>query len=225
MSLEIKKAHLQSAFYLLAWHLKTPKLFYANADIVYYFFSRMDENTTYRVIGETKNPDIAPSYFGEIMIYTAENSFVAQNESDPTANAALIRFHQDTFLNIEAWYICPLLEANKRIWPYMPRSWIEAYVNKTKNLKKNSPHEYQVYLTGILDFVTGVGVDWWLYPYENILSQIGINAQENILIFIGMFLQACQEQNTKEANKPNLSPEVIKFLEEATKKLDDPPPA
>ncbi|MFY9457626.1 MAG: hypothetical protein WAP23_01710 [Candidatus Spechtbacterales bacterium] len=228
MSLEIKAAHLKLAFYLLAWHLKMPNLFYANADIVYCFFSRMDENATYAVIAQSKNPDAEPCYFGEIIIYTAENGFVIDDKSDPTEKAALKRFYQDTFLNVAAWYICPLFEANGRKWPYMPRSYVEAYIYETKDLKKNNPDKYHEYLNGVFALINETEAKWWLYPYENVLSQFGEKAQENILIFMGMFLKACEEQKAKKrgATKTNLSPEVIKFLEsiKEIEELDNPPP-
>ena len=231
MSLEVKKAHLKFAFYLLAWRLRAPNLFYTNADIVELFFTRMDENATYGIIAQTKNPDAKPCYFGEIIIYTAENGFDVAGKSDPTEGAVLKRFCRDIFLNVAAWYICPLLEANKRQWPYMPQSWVGAYVEKIKNLKRDNPNEYRKYLDNIFDFIKGAEEKWWIYPYENILTQIGEKSQENILIFIGMFLQAREEQKKESAKniELNLSSEVIKFIEgiegiENIGEIKDPPP-
>jgi len=219
MSLEIKPAHLQYVFSLMTAPLDYPHFFYSDTEIFRNFFNRMDKKATYRKIKQTKNLDIEPSYFGEIIIMYSEYAFLAEEQENQVEKEAIEKYTIDAFLNLAAWYILALLEAAKRKCPYMPNSWTNAFLTKIEKMDKQT---YESYIEGVLSIMMEVDSKSWLTPYKDIGSQLGKNAQDSLLILVGMFLEAYEEQkgdetksdkNTPQNNSYDLDPAIVEFLE------------
>ena len=196
MSLKIKPAHLQWIFDLMAIPLKAPQFFYEDADIFVQFFRRMDQKTTYRIIKQKNDANIEPSAFGLTIIQTSRLDFMFVKNADTQARPAMQKFFRNAFLNIAAWYLCPLIQANKKQCPYMTNTWINNYCSKIDNLGKEERDEY---FGTNLRFMRDVRQEWWMYPYEKVASQLGKDMQEEILLFVGMFLAGDFEPNLLEA--------------------------
>ena len=230
MTLKIKPAHLQYIFCFMATPLDYPHYFYENADIFYQFFKRLDKKATYQAIKQTKNTGIKPSYLGEIVIYISEKGFRAKSTTSSQERKILQKFSRNTFLNLAAWYIFPLFIANGRKCPYMPYIWIKSFLDgKTKG----DPQLYREYISSVKEFMENVRPKWWMAPYKNIASTMGEKVQDNIVLLVGMFLRAyedqidgdiSQQERGEERTPQKLDSEIIEFLEgiEAIDKLDSP---
>ena len=205
MSLKIKPAHLQWIFDLMAIPLKAPQFFYEDADIFVQFFRRMDQKTTYRIIKQKNDANIEPSAFGLTIIQTSKLDFMFVKNADTQARPATQKFFRNAFLNIAAWYICPLIQANKKQCPYMTNTWMRNYLSKMDNLEKEERDER---FDTTLKFMQSVRSEWWMYPYLKVASQLGKDTEEAILLFVGMFLAAHEEQKTHGLNKS-----VVEFIE------------
>jgi hypothetical protein len=205
MSLNIKPAHLQWIFALMATPLKAPQFFYEDADIFVQFFKRMDQKTTYRIVKQKSDANIEPSAFGRTIIQASRLDFMFVKNTDTQARPATQKFFRNAFLNIAAWYICPLIQANKKQCPYMTNTWIHDYLSKMDTLEKEKRDEY---FDTILRFMQDVRPEWWIYPYEKVASKLGEDTQETILLFVGMFLAAHEEQKTHGLNKS-----IVEFIE------------
>lgn len=171
-----------------------PGYFYENASIFQEFFKRLDQKTTKRKKKSIGSQDIAPAWFGATIIASAQQGFSIIQRVDPAKKAAYKEFFKNTFLNLIAWYIFPLIFANNHKCPYMPREWITNFLDRRIN---SDPQNREDYFQSILEFMEAVKPKWWITPYKSIASQIGKDAQEAILIFVGMFLEACEEKEAE----------------------------
>lgn len=197
-----------------------PNFFFEEADLFFYLFKQIDKSTTFRVIKRTGDANIAPSFFGEEIILFSEVDYEIVRNANPAAAEALKHFSRNTFLNLAAWYVLPLIAANGYICPYMPSLWVKKFV-KEKTLL--GAERLQKYISDIYTFMESSEATTWVNPYKNIASRLGPDACRSILILIGMFLEAYEEQKNHSALPPpkksgnadtvKLSPEVIEFLE------------
>lgn len=208
MSLEIKPVHLQYAWGLMAVPLKYPDFFYCGAEIFYYLFKRIDEKVTYLKMQQTENSQVEPSHFGEIVIMYSEYIFPPEDLGTQVENEVIEKSFQDIFLNLAAWYILPLLEATKPKRPYMPESWTKAFLSKIQEMDRQS---YETYISSVLYFLEKVDSKGWMTPYEKIARELGKNVQDSLLILVGMFLEAYEEQ--KDDGLKPLLPSIVEFLE------------
>ena len=230
MTLEIKPAHLQHIFSFLAIPLDYPKYFYENADIFYQFFKRLDEKATYQAIKQTKDAGIEPSYFGKIILNISEKGFLAKKDTSPQKRKFLQEISRDIFLNLAAWYIFPLFISNGKKCPYMPHVWIKNFMDKKT---EGDPQLYTEYISDVKKFMESVTPEWWMSPYKDIGRQMGKATQDNIVLLVGMFLEAheqqidgniSQQEQGEERSPQNLDSEIIGFLEGIREidKLDSP---
>lgn len=227
MSLEVKPEHLRYILGLMAVPLDYPMFFFSDAEIFYYLFKRIDEKATYREIKRTQNPDIEPSYFGEIVIMYSEYGFGAEERASPVEKEVIEEYNRETFLNLAAWYILPLLEAANRRCPYMSQNWTMEFLEKIGAMNRQT---YTSRIGNTLDFMKKVKSKSWLTPFLDIGSQLGKNAQDSILILVGMFLEAYENEENSNEQSPqkrlppapiNINPSISEFIEniEAIDKL------
>jgi len=236
MSLDIKKAHLKYAPTLMVKSLGYPQLFYENADIFYHFFKRLDEETTTRMKKIAKIDNIPKAYFGQMVIDMSNMDFTISKNVAPDKKEAIKKFSRNTFLNLAAWYICPLLEANMRRCPYITSDWIKNFLTVSH---KRSPAERSAYYDSIRAFINIAQAKKWIRALDGVATQLGKDAENYILLLIGLFLTAHEEQqyqrslpstHAAEQETPkhieiDLSPEIIEFLNSIKdiENLDDPP--
>ena len=234
MSLEIKKAHLKYAATLMAIPLDYPEFFFADANIFYYFFKRLDEKTANRIKKITKNEEIPRAYFGQMIIDMSKLDISIVADAPPNEKKAMRKFARNTFLNLAAWYICPLLEANRRMCPYMTFDWVKNFLN-TANAR--NPADRRQYYDGIRAFISNARARNWKRALDDMAPQLGKDAETYILLFVGMFLAAYEEQkdqislppdyisgqDTPKRSRSNLNSQIVKFLQ-GIKEVDELPP-
>lgn len=197
-----------------------PNFFLEEADLFFYLFKQIDKTTTFRIRKQARNANIAPSWFGEEVIIFSEIDYDIVKNANPTEAETLKHFSQDTFLNLAAWYLLPLIAANNYICPYMPQRWALRFLKEKLSLEVS---ELRKYFAEIYGFIENSEAKTWVNPYKTIASQLGQDACDSILLLVGMFLEAYEKQKNQTAlpapEKPsedatkNLSPEVINFLE------------
>ena len=208
MSLEIKPVHLQYAWGLMTLPQKYPDYFYSDASVLFYLFERIDEKATHTKIKQDKDPQIEPSHFGQTVLLYSEYIFPDEDPGSEVEKEVLRKEFQDTFLNLAAWYILPLIQAAKPKLPYMPERWTKAFLNKIQEMDRQS---YETYASGVLDFLTNVDSKGWMRPYEEIADKLDKTVQNSLLILVGMFLAAYEEQ--KDDGLKPLLPSIVEFLE------------
>ena len=218
MSLEIKSVHLQYAWDLMEVPLKYPDYFYSDSGIFYCLFIRIDEKATHIKRQKIDDPQIEPSHFGEVVIMYSEYITPDKDQGSEVEKEAIVKSFQDTFLNLAAWYILPLIAAAKPNRPYMPENWTSAFLAKIQGMDDQS---YEVYANDVLDFLKNVNSKGWMRPYEEIASKLGKDVQKSLLILVGMFLEAYREQMYEDLEPPPSF--VIDFIEgiEAVDSLDN----
>lgn len=209
----------------------SPRPFFEEADLFLHLFKQIDKTTTYRIIKQTRNDDIAPSWFGEEVIIFSEINYAIVQNANPSKAEVLKHFSRNTFLNLAAWYILPLFAANGYECPYMPERWIKKFLNEKTSL---ATEECRKYLAEIHGFIENSEPKTWVNPYKSIASQLGPDACVSILFLVGMFLVAYEKQKKprvlpalEETSKQaglNLDPEIIGFLD-SIKEIDKLPPA
>ncbi len=215
-ALTVTKAHLQYAQSFMASPLPYPQVFFEDAKIFFIFFPLMDQKATTTAIMKVKNADIEPSYLGQIIVRSAKQNFVTDQEAfmpfvarefDKDTQKLIQHFATHLFLNLAAWYICPLFAANNYFCPYMPRAWIVNFLTEKKALGQK---ERAAYFEGIVAFIRQAEDKRWIFPYQNLAGQLGPKGVGSLLSLIGMFLEARDQENDILA--PNLDPSIRDFL-------------
>lgn len=221
-TLTITKAHLQYAQSLMAYPLAYPQVFFEDAKMFFIFFPLMDQKATTTAIIKLENAEIEPSAFGQTVIRFAKQNFVTDREAfmplltrefDKDTQKTLQYFATHLFLNLAAWYICPLLAANNYFSPYMPRPWILKYLAEKRALTKE---ERTKYFKKIVAFLASVEDKRWVFPYDNLAGQLGPRGVGSLLFLIGMFLEAHEKNEAfTELRKKltNLASPVLEFLD------------
>jgi hypothetical protein len=155
-------------------------------------------------------------------------------DAPPNEKKAMRKFARNTFLNLAAWYICPLLEANRRMCPYMTFDWVKNFLN-TANAR--NPADRRQYYDGIRAFISNARARNWKRALDDMAPQLGKDAETYILLFIGMFLAAYEEQkdqiflspdyisgqDTPKRSRSNLNLQIVKFLQ-GIREVDELPP-
>ncbi|MBI1888632.1 MAG: hypothetical protein HYS15_01730 [Candidatus Spechtbacteria bacterium] len=216
-ALTVTKAHLQYAQSFMASPIPYPQIFFEDAKIFFVFFPLMDQKATTTAIMKVKNANIEPSCLGQIIVRSAKQNFVTDQgafmplimqEFDKDTQKLLQHFATHLFLNLAAWYICPLFAANNYFCPYMPRSWILKFLNEKKTLKQN---ERTKYADQIIMYLAEVEKRRWVAPYVEHAGKLGRKGTHSLLLLIGMFLEAQEKE------------EALKALFEAETKTENPP--
>lgn len=197
--LVIRRAHLQD------WvnHCSTEEQ-------ILVFLAAMDEEATNVASMKMKNVHIEPSYFGQAIKNSSEQDLAGQESMLFTnlGKAILIpeafqRFRElsqadlsTLFLGLAAWHTRPLVGAHYQRSPYMPRWWVNQFLEERDALSPGDQLEYfNEMVKRLRKYLDGE----WVTP----LLQFGVpNLNQRgairLVSFIDMFLRARSEAQTIE---------------------------